>query len=49
MLLTYMYQLAFSFLDFGYGSALASSLTLIVFVLVTRPAAALPPAARGGV
>ncbi len=33
VLLTYMYQQAFSFLDFGYGSALAFILTLIVFVL----------------
>jgi multiple sugar transport system permease protein len=28
-----MYQQAFSFLDFGYGSALAFTLTLIVLVL----------------
>jgi multiple sugar transport system permease protein len=28
-----MYRQAFSFLDFGYGSALAFTLTLIVFVL----------------
>jgi len=33
VLLTYMYQQAFSYLDFGYGSALAFILTLIVFVL----------------
>ena len=33
VLLTYMYQEAFSYLDFGYGSALAFILTLIVFVL----------------
>ena len=33
VLLTYMYRQAFSFLDFGYGSALAFILTLIVFVL----------------
>jgi multiple sugar transport system permease protein len=33
VLLTYMYQQAFSFLDFGYGSALAFILTMIVFVL----------------
>jgi multiple sugar transport system permease protein len=33
VLLTYMYQQAFSFLDFGYGSALSFILTLIVFVL----------------
>jgi multiple sugar transport system permease protein len=33
VLLTYMYRQAFSFLDFGYGSALAFTLTLIVFVL----------------
>ncbi len=33
VLLTYMYQEAFSFLDFGYGSALAFMLTMIVFVL----------------
>lgn len=33
VLFTYMYQQAFSFLDFGYGSALAFTMTLIVFVL----------------
>jgi multiple sugar transport system permease protein len=33
VLLTYMYRQAFTFLDFGYGSALAFTLTLIVFVL----------------
>lgn len=33
VLLTYMYQQAFSFLDFGYGSAISFILTLIVFVL----------------
>ena len=33
VLLTYMYRQAFSFLDFGYGSALAFTLTLIVFAL----------------
>jgi multiple sugar transport system permease protein len=33
VLLTYMYREAFTFLDFGYGSALAFTLTLIVFVL----------------
>jgi multiple sugar transport system permease protein len=33
VLLTYMYREAFSFLDFGYGSALSFTLTLIVFVL----------------
>jgi multiple sugar transport system permease protein len=33
VLLTYMYRQAFSFLDFGYGSALAFILTLIVFAL----------------
>ncbi len=33
VLLTYMYRQAFSFLDFGYGSALSFTLTLIVFVL----------------
>jgi multiple sugar transport system permease protein len=33
VLLTYMYREAFSFLDFGYGSSLAFTLTLIVFVL----------------
>ena len=33
VLLTYMYRQAFTFLDFGYGSALSFTLTLIVFVL----------------
>jgi ABC-type sugar transport systems, permease components len=33
VVLTYMYQQAFSFLDFGYGSALSVILTLIVFVV----------------
>lgn len=33
VLLTYMYRQAFSFLDFGYGSAISFILTLIVFVL----------------
>jgi multiple sugar transport system permease protein len=33
VVLLYMYQQAFSFLDFGYGSALAFTLTLIVLVL----------------
>ena len=33
VLLTYMYREAFSFLDFGYGSAIAFTLTLIVFAL----------------
>lgn len=33
VLLTYMYKQAFEFLDFGYGSALAVILTLIVFAL----------------
>jgi multiple sugar transport system permease protein len=33
VLLTYMYRQAFSFLDFGYGSALSFTLTLIVFAL----------------
>ncbi|HEX5396034.1 MAG TPA: sugar ABC transporter permease, partial [Candidatus Limnocylindria bacterium] len=33
VLLTYMYREAFSYLDFGYGSALAFILTLVVFVL----------------
>ncbi len=33
VLLTYMYRWAFSYLDFGYGSALSFILTLIVFVL----------------
>jgi multiple sugar transport system permease protein len=33
VLLTYMYRQAFSFLDFGYGSAISFTLTLIVFVL----------------
>jgi multiple sugar transport system permease protein len=33
VLLTYMYRWAFSYLDFGYGSALSFILTLIVFAL----------------
>lgn len=33
VLLTYMYRQAFEFLDFGYGSALAVILTMIVFAL----------------
>ncbi len=33
VLLTYMYRQAFTFLDFGYGSALSFVLTLIVLVL----------------
>jgi multiple sugar transport system permease protein len=33
VLLTYMYQQAFSFLDFGYGSAISFTLTLLVFAL----------------
>jgi multiple sugar transport system permease protein len=33
VLLTYMYRQAFSFLDFGYGSAISFTLTLIVFLL----------------
>ncbi len=33
VLLTYMYREAFSFLDFGYGSSLAFTLTLIIFIL----------------
>ncbi|HSP72429.1 MAG TPA: hypothetical protein VLN26_08670, partial [Gaiellaceae bacterium] len=33
VLLTYMYREAFSFLDFGYGSAISFTLTLIVFTL----------------
>jgi multiple sugar transport system permease protein len=33
VLLTYMYRWAFSYLDFGYGSAISFILTLIVFIL----------------
>jgi multiple sugar transport system permease protein len=33
VLLTYMYRQAFSFLDFGYGSAISFTLTLIVFAV----------------
>ena len=33
VLLTYMYRWAFSYLDFGYGSAISFILTLIVFAL----------------
>lgn len=32
VLLTYMYRQAFSFLEFGYGSAISFTLTMIVFV-----------------
>ena len=33
VVLTYMYRQAFEFLDFGYGSAIAVLLTLLVFAL----------------
>jgi multiple sugar transport system permease protein len=33
VLLTYMYRQAFTFLDFGYGSAISFTLTIIVAVL----------------
>ena len=33
VLLTYMYRQAFTFFDFGYGSAISFTLTLIVAVL----------------
>jgi multiple sugar transport system permease protein len=33
VVLTYMYRTTFSFLDFGYGSAIAVLLTLLVFAL----------------
>jgi multiple sugar transport system permease protein len=33
VLLTYMYRQAFSFLDFGYGSSISFTLTLIIFAL----------------
>jgi multiple sugar transport system permease protein len=33
VVLTYMYKQAFSFLDFGYGSAIAYLLALVIFAL----------------
>jgi multiple sugar transport system permease protein len=33
VLLTYMYRQAFSFLDFGYGSSISFTLTLIIFAI----------------
>lgn len=33
VLLTYMYRQAFEYLDFGYGSAIAVILTLVVFAI----------------
>jgi multiple sugar transport system permease protein len=33
VLLTYMYKQAFTYLDFGYGSAIAFLLTAIILVL----------------
>ena len=42
VLLTWMYLQAFSFLDFGYGSAISFMLTLIVFALSLVAAPPLP-------
>jgi multiple sugar transport system permease protein len=33
VILTYMYHQAFQFIDFGYGSALAFTLTLVVLAI----------------